>query len=96
MSQISQLRPGQAVKFFRSHDKQTALTGTIVAVQKNGNMVRVKTDPAGGSVSRIEEAHCDDVTVLGGNGSAVAAGAKAEWDEAKANNGPAAEPDKTA
>jgi len=82
MTQISQLRPGQQVRFYRPHDKQHALTGTVVAVQKNGSMVRIKTDAAKGSISRLEEAHCDDVSFAGSEIPATA-GVKAEWDEGK-------------
>jgi len=91
MTQTSQLRPGQQVRFFRPHDKQHALTGTIVAVQKNGPMVRIKTDAGKGSISRIEEAHCEDVSFAGSGASASAPGVQAEWDEGpKKENGPAA------
>lgn len=82
MTQISQLRPGQKVEFYRSHDKQHKLSGTVVAVQKNGNAVRIKTDAANGSISRLEEAHCDDVFFVG-SGSGAAPGVVAEWDEGR-------------
>lgn len=90
-----QLHPGQEVNFFRSHDKQHALRGTIVAVQKNGNMVRIKTKPGPGEVSRVEETHCNDVTPLSAVGSSAArASAPAEWDEGKKAD-PAPKPDPT-
>ena len=90
MTAISHLRIGQAVKFFRTHDKQHPLQGTIVGLQKNGAMVRIKTEAGAGSVSRVEEAHCDDVTVVGGASGTAAAGVKAEWDEAKPKDEPKA------
>jgi hypothetical protein len=89
MTQVSQIRLGQAVKFYRSHDKSTPLTGTVVGVQKNGNMVRIKTDEANGSVSRVEEAHCDDVTFTGSAALAPST-AKAEWSEHSPSPAPAA------
>jgi hypothetical protein len=59
------LRAGQRVKFFRSHDKATALTGTISKVHDgDDDYVDVDVEPGNGSVARTETAHAADVTVL--------------------------------
>jgi len=71
MTQQALLRVGQKVRFFRPHDKQHALTGTVKAVQINGPMVRIQTEAAGGNASRIEEAHYDDVTMVTDEGKPI-------------------------
>jgi len=55
---------GQRVKFFRTHDKHTPLTGEIVAIKKGSNLVEVKTDAANGGISRVEAADASDVQIL--------------------------------
>lgn len=61
------LKVGQRVKFRRSHDKFTELTGTITAIPKgNDDVVHVKTEADGKicEVSGLETVHAADVTVL--------------------------------
>jgi hypothetical protein len=59
------LKVGQRVKFYRTHDKFSAFTGTISAIADgDDDMVTVKTEAGNGSVSREEQAHAGDVTVL--------------------------------
>ena len=61
-----ELKAGQRVKFYRTHDKQTPLTGVIVDADQDEPLVIIKTDEGNGSMSRIEEAHPSDVTVVAG------------------------------
>jgi hypothetical protein len=54
---------GQRVKFYRTHDKSTQLTGAIVRVWPGEeDLVDVKTEAGNGSISRVETAHAADVT----------------------------------
>lgn len=60
-----ELEVGQRVEFFRSHDKQTKLTGTIVKVHDGPeDVVDVKSDAGNGSVSRVDTVHAFDVKLL--------------------------------
>jgi hypothetical protein len=58
---------GQRVRFRRSHDKATQLTGTIASIPKgNDDVVAIKTDVDGKlvEVSTLETAHAADVELL--------------------------------
>lgn len=57
---------GQRVKFRRSHDKALELTGTIVKVHEDSDLVDIATEPDGKviEVETIETAHTADVTPL--------------------------------
>jgi hypothetical protein len=59
------LKVGQRVKFYRTHDKATELVGSITRVHPgDDDLVDVKTEPGKGSISRTETAHAADVTVV--------------------------------
>ena len=59
---MAELKKGQHVQFFRTHDKSTPLTGKVVSIE--GDLVHIQTDEAKGSVSRLETAHATDVTLI--------------------------------
>ncbi|HKM99450.1 MAG TPA: hypothetical protein VJX23_02955 [Candidatus Binataceae bacterium] len=60
------LKVGQRVKFYRTHDKATPLEGTISSISENDDedLVTVQTVAGNGSISRREEADAADVSVL--------------------------------
>ncbi len=55
---------GDRVKFFRLHDKQTALVGTIEKFHEDSDLVDIKAEVDGKKVEveRTESAHLDDVS----------------------------------
>lgn len=57
---------GQRVKFRRSHDKSLELTGTVVRVHSDADLVDIATEPDGKvlEVETIETAHFADVTPI--------------------------------
>jgi len=64
MAEKSQLEVGQRVKFFRMHDKGTALTGKITAIHDDDDLVEIATEADGRviEVETAEQAHASDVT----------------------------------
>ena len=64
---MAKLTVGQRVKFRRSHDKSTELTGRITAISEdNPNDVTIETEPDGKAieVSGSESAHAADCTAI--------------------------------
>jgi hypothetical protein len=63
---------GKRVKFFRSHDKQTELTGKIIAnfgegaIPDDAALYMIETEPDGKNieVASIETAHVSDITPI--------------------------------
>lgn len=55
---------GDRVKFFRTHDKGTELTGTITGFREDSDLVDVTAEPDGKAVEveRTEQAHISDLT----------------------------------
>lgn len=58
---MAKLQKGQAVTFYRFHDKSNAMRGHVQKVNADST-VEIKTVADKGSISRIETAHADDVT----------------------------------
>jgi hypothetical protein len=66
MAHKSLLEAGQRVKFFRTHDKATELTGTILKVHDGSDLVDIATEPDGKAIEieTLETAHVSDVTPI--------------------------------
>lgn len=66
MANKTDLSPGQRVRFRRSHDKAVELTGKIVKVHEDEDVVDVQVEPDGklAEVETTETAHVDDITPL--------------------------------
>lgn len=62
MADATEIKKGQRVNFFRTHDKTTKLVGKVVDFVEG--LVHIKTEAPEGSVSRLEEAHPADVTPI--------------------------------
>ena len=60
---MAEFRTGQRVKFRRSHDKATELTGKILELDsETGNaLIETEVDGVNVEVSRIESAHLKDI-----------------------------------
>jgi hypothetical protein len=60
---MTEFRTGQRVKFRRSHDKATELTGKIIELDsETGNaLLETEVDGRNVEVSRIESAHLKDI-----------------------------------
>lgn len=60
------LAEGERVKFFGTHDKSHQLTGTIVRVHEDSDLVDISAEPDGKviEVSTILTAHSSDVTPI--------------------------------
>lgn len=59
------LEAGQHVKFYGTHDKSNRLTGTIVRVHEDSDLVDISVEPDGKviEVATILSAHSSDVTL---------------------------------
>jgi hypothetical protein len=69
----TRFKAGDRVECYRTHDKSTKLTGTIVGqAEGDADQVLVKTDAANGSVSRIEQVDARDVTPIEAPAAAAA------------------------
>ncbi len=60
------LEVGQRVRFRRSHDKATELTGKIVKLHEDSDLIDVETEPDGriAEISTTETVHSSDATLL--------------------------------
>lgn len=70
----NRFKVGQRVRFRRSHDKTTELTGTIAGLDPgDDDCVSIQTEVDGRKVevSGIETAHAGDVTPIDSDGAAV-------------------------
>lgn len=57
---------GQRVKFKSTHDQQHELTGTIVRVHEDSDLVDIETEPDGKiiEVASVATAHAKDCTLI--------------------------------
>jgi hypothetical protein len=65
---------GERVRFFRSHDKTLELTGTIVKIHEDADLVDIEIEADGRmiEVSRVETVHLADIIGVGAGDQSVA------------------------
>ena len=88
------LSVGDVVEFFRSHDKQTKLTGTVTKIHAGPqDVVDVKSDANNGNRSTTETVHAADVKVLQ---KAKETNGQKESTQTQANDAPPSAPQSSA